>query len=333
VYILNLALLSSTLLFATAQTHSDSLVDPNVAKAQAIAFEKQLDWDHALATWESILDRSDPPEALRFEAIAHVHDLRLRTKPADLSRRSGKPWPTLVVIFRNMKVDWKDDGGKVHHFESHFTDPEIQSIRKGFDTFCGFVSRFSGGVRHIEPTFKVVDEPVTALEGTGTFWLGPGIPQKTLLEFMKGVDFQSVFTYEKFSEGTEKLPRAFAGGTYGADVGLNEAAYSDILWDGSQVPDGEVELHEWLHQIDWMFSAVLKYPKGASVSSDMGRRVGEKEGDPDFQRLPSAINWVDFYQHIMQDHITRRMWEEATMHRPKPNPWLKLNASTSTKPG
>jgi len=32
-----------------------------------------------------------------------------------------------------------------------------------------------------------------------------------------------------------------AGGTLGADQGLNGAAYSEILWDGTEGTDGEVD--------------------------------------------------------------------------------------------
>ncbi len=325
---MNSAFLAATLLLASGQSTPDGLVDPNVAKSQAVSYERRLDWDQALVAWQSILDRSEPSDDLRLEAIAHVHDLNLKTKPANLSLPSAKPWPSLVVVFRNMSVDWKDEKGEAHHFQSHFKDEEIRSIRKGFDTFRDSVFRFTSGLVRIDPTFRVVDEPVTSVEGKGSFWVGLQIPKPTLLRLLKGVDYQSVFTYEKYNEGDRRLPRAMGGGTFGADQGLNGPAFSEILWDEREPNGGEVELHEWLHQIDWMFTSVLGYPQAASVNPDTGRKEGDAGGDPDFRRPPSAINWMDFYRHIMEDHVTRTMWKEATMTQPQANPWLKRRLGT-----
>lgn len=164
---------------------------------------------------------------------------------------------------------------------------------------------------------------MTSLEGNGPFWLGPRIPLQTFLDFSKGIRYQSIFTYIKFSNGDQKLARAYWGGTYGGVQGPDGTSISDILQDERDLTDGEVELHEWLHQIDWMFTAVHGYPQAASVNPDTGRRLGDEGGDPDYKRSPSEINWLGFNRHIMEDHITRRMWKEATMRDPKPTPWLK----------
>ena len=300
VSLLNAAALVPVLLLTTRQARTDGFVDPEVAKSQAISFERQMDWDRALGAWQSILDRWEPSEVLRFEAVGHVHDLNMRVKPANTSPRAAKAWPTLVVIFRNVNLDWKDKDGLTRHFHSHFTDPEIRSIHQAFDTFSAYVFQFSSGLLRIDPSFRIVDEPITRMEGTDAstgYWNGPGILNATYKRLLKGTDYQSVFSYEKFSEGKQQLPRAFAGGSLGGDCGLNGAAYSDILWDGGEGTDGEVELHEWLHQIDWMFTTVLKYPQAASISPDWGKRVGEEGGDTDFRRIPAAINWIDFYRN------------------------------------
>ena len=93
--------------------------------------------------------------------------------------------------------------------------------------------------------------------------------------------------------------------------------------------DGEMELHEWLHQVDWMFRHVLHYPEEVVPTSDAGRFEGESRpgGDPEYGRKRAETTWIRFYQHIMEDHITRQMWSEATMRptqgRPLPGDQLK----------
>jgi hypothetical protein len=72
-----------------------------------------------------------------------------------------------------------------------------------------------------------------------------------------------------------------------------------------------VELHEWLHQVDWAFAERLHYLPQIVPSSDGGRMVGEEGGDPCYRRRPDEKNWLRFYRHIMRDHITSRMWREA----------------------
>lgn len=105
---MNIAILAPALLFGIGHSEPDEFIDPNIARSQAVAYERDLQWDKALLAWQSILDRSEPPESLRYEAIAHVRDLNLKTKPANTSLSAAKSWPTLVVIFRNVDATLKD---------------------------------------------------------------------------------------------------------------------------------------------------------------------------------------------------------------------------------
>ncbi|MCY2952407.1 MAG: hypothetical protein NTU53_10565 [Planctomycetota bacterium] len=79
--------------------------------------------------------------------------------------------------------------------------------------------------------------------------------------------------------------------------------------------NGEMELHEWLHQIDWMLANVLHYPDSVVPSSDSGRMEGDNRpgGDAEYARKRSETTWMGLYRHIMEDHITRQMWSESAM--------------------
>jgi hypothetical protein len=86
--------------------------------------------------------------------------------------------------------------------------------------------------------------------------------------------------------------------------------------------NGEMEVHEWLHQVDWMFANILHYPDAIVPTSDAGRMEGEKRagGDEEYGRRKSETSWMGFYRHIMEDHITRQMWWEATQRLPAGQP-------------
>ena len=85
---------------------------------------------------------------------------------------------------------------------------------------------------------------------------------------------------------------------------------------------GEIELHEWLHQIGWMFNALHGYPRGTCPSSDGGRKVGGRwGGDPDYRLPVTAKTWMPYYIHIMQDHVTRRMWRTASLRHVPETAW------------
>ncbi len=303
-------------------------VDYAITRERALNAERLLDWQTAFNDWERILDRTDATVEQRTEAAAHVHDLNTKVTVANTDPSKAKPWPVLVVLFRQMDVSWKDKKGGSHHFSSEMHDADQGLIFRAFETFQNYVFRYTGGLLKVVPTKMVVDEPVKEIDGDGTFWVSPQKLHDRIIKLMGGKKFQSVFVYLEVKDGVEELPAAFSGGTFGADQNLDGAAFSEVLWNQSRPTDGEVELHEWLHEIDWMFTNVLGYPQAASINPDTGRKIGEEGGDLDYRRPKSDLNWMDFYIHIMQDHITRQMWREATMWDPAANPWLEKRGST-----
>src|SRR5207248_3282369 len=87
---------------------------------------------------------------------------------------------------------------------------------------------------------------------------------------------------------------------------------------------GEVELHEFLHQIDWMFFAVQGWPDEFFPNPDSGRTEGDERpgGDPCApRRKPGEQDWFPFLKHLMLEHATDRMWRTASIRRATPNLW------------
>ncbi|MCX5683617.1 MAG: hypothetical protein NT049_08035, partial [Planctomycetota bacterium] len=245
--------------------------------------------------------------------------------PRNTDPAKARPWKALVVIFRQLDFSWTD-GEKTVEVHKTISPDDEKKIRKSVEDFGKHVFQLSSGMLRIDADFAVIDEPLTKMEGKGK---GPFCPVPHLVRpftdpLLKGKQYDTVFTYVKFNgdKGPE-VPAPWIAATYGSLGEMGGAGYVDVAWHTNYPfpgeASGEMELHEWLHQIDWMFHKVLHYPDDVVPSSDSGRMEGDKRpgGDPEYARKKSETSWMGLYRHIMEDHITRQMWSEATMHVPQ----------------
>ena len=85
----------------------------------------------------------------------------------------------------------------------------------------------------------------------------------------------------------------------------------------------EVFVHECLHSIDVNMNK-LGYADELVPSPDGGRDEGwQPSGDPvdevvdgDYRRPLGETTWYGYYAHIMQEHVTSKMWSEASLRDP-----------------
>ncbi len=303
---------------------TSGLQDPAILRARAMALEARGRTDAALEAWERVVDRSVATDAQRLEAVAAIR--RLRPEPPESPDPTrGRPWRTLVLIYRHLDFSWSAPDGQTLWVRATVSAGEERRIRDGFAAFARHVLRFTAGAVRIDADYVVVDEPLTHLSGDsgGPFWPAPWDVAATTDRLMAGREYDSVFVYVKCREGEGTgVPLLHGGGTFGADYGPHGAGWTDIPFYPEWLDaSGEIELHEWLHQIDWMFANVLGYPDAIVPSSDEGRREGDDGGDPDYRRSADEPDWMGFYRHIMRDHITRLMWSECGMHHAPRTPW------------
>ena len=310
--------------------------DPAACRDKALAAEKTKDSSAALEAWERVIDRCISTEEQRVEARAHIKDLRPKV-PRNADPRKANAWKVLVVIFRHLKFAWKD-GDKAIEVHKTVSPADEKKIRTSFDCFAKHVFQFSSGMLRIDADIQVVEEPLTKLHGNGK---GPFSPAPHLLRpftdpLIKGKPVDTVFAYVKFDKDQgPNVPAPFVAATFGSIQDVGGAGFVMVPWHTNYPfageTDGEMELHEWLHQIDWMFRHVLHYPDELVPTSDAGRFEGDNRpgGDPEYGRKRTETTWIRFYQHIMEDHITRQMWSEAAMRptpgQPLPGDRLKPN--------
>ncbi|HEY3321025.1 MAG TPA: hypothetical protein VGP72_11215 [Planctomycetota bacterium] len=300
-------------------------LDPADCRTKALAAEQAQDWPAALTLWERVIDRCIATEDQRVEARAHIKDLRPKvTRNTDPQK--AHPWKVLVLIFRQLDFSWTDDKDKA--FEAHKTVSEAdeKKIRTSLDCFAKHVLNFSSGMLRLDLDIKVIDEPLTKLAAIGKnnkppFSPAPHIVKSLIEPLLKDKPVDTVMCYVKYNgDKGANVPAPFVAATFGCIREFAGAGYIMVPWHTNYPfpgeTDGEMETHEWLHQIDWMFCNVLHYPKELPCNPDKGRMEGDNSlgKDMEYARKKSETTWIRFYQHIMEDHITRQMWTEATAH-------------------
>ncbi|MGQ9523197.1 MAG: hypothetical protein ACUVTZ_00010 [Armatimonadota bacterium] len=306
---------------------SADFVDLKTALSAAKEAESRQDWSTALLHYENAYDSAVTDNSTRAGLRAKFAELRPKVAP-NTDRSKAGMWVVKAYAFRTLDFKWKDKDGKEHHAVYRFRDDEIQAIRTAMDAFAERVWRHSWGNLRIDWSLKVIEEPLTQLDGTDSFWPGPSSCMPYLDDLKPG-EADSIFVYAKIrgdeSEKGEEIPLSLLAGTMGVLRETKGATYIGFNSGGGWClePSGEVQWHEWLHAAQWALEVHQAYPFGLMASPDDGRMEGEFGGDPCFRRKKDDPNWMSFYAHIMETHATRRMWRELSVTKPSDTPWVR----------
>ncbi|HOP79056.1 MAG TPA: hypothetical protein PLZ21_00670 [Armatimonadota bacterium] len=324
-------LVGVAVLLITAGTFAAaSLLDATTERTAAVEAEKRADYDSALLHYENIFDSCITDATLRAELREKFKALRPKVLPNTDPANAGV-WKSRAYIFRTLDFTWKDKEGKDHHATYTFRDDEIEAIKAAMQGFADRVWKHSWGNLRIEYDVKVIDEPLTSLDGEDSFWPGPGSCMKYFDDLKYG-EVDNIFVYAKVrgdkdkGEESEEIPLMLLAGALGVYSDTKGAAYIGCNSGGGWCmdPSGEVQWHEWLHSVQWTLEVHQCYPPGLMASSDSGRKEGQTGGDPCFRLKESEKNWLPFYVHIMEEHATRKMWRELSIRNKPNNPWLSL---------
>ena len=287
---------------------------------QARYLARQGDADAELQAWERVLDRSEPAAPLRSEARTRMAHLRAKLGPVHADSHSARPWRVLVLALRRVDFEYRAADGRSQRFVARADDSELRDMRASMEAFALQVRRGTNGVRRIDYAWRVVDAPQRAYSGDAVsgFWLGPWDLRDKLSAQMRDESWDSVFVYSPFEDGTQRLPQAYAGCSYGGDLGPAGAGWAHLSWSSASRPDGEIELHEWLHLVDWAFAHRSGYPDALVPDPDDGLPHGTRAG-------AKGLAW---YSEMMQSWVTRGMWHEVSMHEPLPNPFVRRSLTS-----
>jgi len=304
-------------LLPSAQT-----MDAGACRAKALEAEKRNDLAAALSAWERVIDRCPSTEEQRLEARKHIRELHPKV-PANSELSKARSWKTLIVIFRTLDFSWTDGKGNKVEVTKTISEADEKKIRGSIDAYSNHVFKYSSGMLRIDADIRIVDTPLTNLHGKagGPFEPSPHIVRPYIEPILKDKTYDTVVAYVKYNgDKGPGVPAPYTAATFGSIAEFKGAGFIMVPWHTNYPypgeTDGEMELHEWLHQIDSMFNDVLHYPSEIVPSSDTGRMEGDNRpgGETEYVRKRSETTWIKLYQHIMEDHITRQMWSEASMH-------------------
>lgn len=321
---------------AEAQT-----LDYNETRKLAIEAETTGNIAKALTQWERVLDRTSCTEDQRSEARTHIKTLRPRVQK-NTDPKKAKIWNVLVVIYKEVKAERKNADGKTTEYHKTFTEKDLTTIGKELAGFRDLVFEWSSGVLVLDFKVVVVNEPLTDISLTFSdngFPVGPHEIAKEFKKYSAEKKFDTVIAYIK-CHGDEgpNINCPFTAAMYGRLGELKGAGYMMIPW-GTNYPYknelfGEMELHEWLHQVDDVVHHYLGYPNGTTRSPDDGRGIGDNRpnGEEEYKRPKDCRTWSYFYKHLMTEHLTRQIWSELTTS-PKQDekPGAKIKTIKETK--
>ncbi|MBI5388262.1 MAG: hypothetical protein HZA90_26660 [Verrucomicrobia bacterium] len=293
--------------------------------------EQAGDFETALLRYENLYDSTATDETTRVAMRAKFAELRPKVTANTDPQKAGV-WKVRTFAFRELDFKWKDKKGTNHHAHHVYREDEIERLRRGMAGFAERVWKYTDGHLRIDWELKVIDKPLTKLDGEHSFWPGPDACMPHLSDLKPG-DTDTIMVFAKAwgdpkkGEVSEGVPEMLLGGALGA-LGefTKDATYIGFNWGSGAVenePDGEPMLHEWLHSAQWALEDFQGYPRGLMFTSDGGKMEGDQGGDLCYRRKKSEPSWMGFYQHLMRNHVTRRMWRELTTRRPPENVWMK----------
>jgi hypothetical protein len=333
----------TTLSFPVAECTSDDwaakpeTLEYEPTKNLAIEAETNGYIAQSLTYWERVLDRTTCTEEQRSEARTHIKTLRPRVQ-CNVDPTKAKVWNVLVIIYKEVKAERKDQDGNVTKYHKIFTEKDLTTIGKELAGFRDLVFAWSSGLLLLEFNTILINEPLTDVNlvfSENGFPIGPREIGKEFKKHSFAKKIDTVIAYIKCRGGDgPNLNSPFTAAMYGRLHELNGAGYMMVPW-GTNYPFknelwGEMELHEWLHQIDDVVHHYLGYPPGTTRSSDDGRGVGDNRpnGEEEYKKPKDSNTWVYFYKHLMTEHLTRQIWTELTTTEPpqseKPGAKIKI---------
>src|SRR5579871_1820278 len=260
-------------LLTAALTHASpegdtARIDVAIVRERAARLENAGDYAGALAEWYRLIDTASTTSQSRAEARGHVHALLDRV-PRNLDATKAATWRLKVFIFESTRLaeGTGDTGTPEVHADLSADDTSV--ITSSIAAFQDLVFMLTRGKLRVETTFERVSSPVTRFEvrGFGRFeriFVTPTDLPRPVLENTDGID--SVFAYVVLGQKGQALPsRTALAATYGATFPPCSVFHCRRgLCDGT----GEIELHEWLHQVKWALSAVQGWPDSLVPSPD-----------------------------------------------------------------
>ncbi len=270
--------------------------------------EREKDWEDALDSWERVLDACPSTPEEREEARRRAAPLREKVDVPVAPHQ----WKLLAVLVQRTEVEWTGDDGRDAVLRAELSDENQEQVREALASLEKRVSEWTSGRVQLVWRLELVGETQRQFEpvrGKPPFHSTPGTLGPASEAARRGEQFDSVFVYVKTQEHADgdALPLREEVQSLDPSQGPQGAFWTDLAIRVQHDPSGEVELREWLGQVQWRLRNRRGFPKDL---------LPPLEGpDPDFEARPGERSALRYFQHLMRDHVTRRVWERVARTR------------------
>ena len=227
-------------------------------------------------------------------------------------------WRALLLVYRQVDVDYTDDSGRQHHFSNQLSDEEIQAAVWSFRQYPSLADKHSKGEVLIQSDIVYPTRAINSVTkmGKDAWWMSPNDTRTEINEHAPQGTYDSILALAPLSNHakSENVPTGGWGLAIGPSDWSNGASYCTVgnapveMWNEPDV--GEVWLHEWLHGACAHFAkAGFVMPKG---DADAGGSHGYEHS--------SVYGWGKFYQDLMTGQvldegrrtgITKEAWQSG----------------------
>src|SRR5687768_17150673 len=229
----------------------------------------------------------------------------LRIARDNALRRPPRTLRVLQIIVPEIDAPIEDKEGNKVQAVSKMTSAEINRCREWFDNYCNLVFAYTGGALRVEPTEKILDHKVVALDSLGErkYWMSAANALEGVHDSIKENYYDSVCFYYKKPDNMEA---GLLGGALGRDYGVRGSAFwTQWITDWNEPPSplagaAVVSVHEWLHNITYYAHRVMAYK--AVPDCHAAEEYGYYDADGGYKQ------WQAWNRDLMLRLIPREFW-------------------------
>jgi regulation of enolase protein 1 (concanavalin A-like superfamily) len=184
---------------------------------------------------------------------------------------TGDPWKMLVIVYREIDVDYVDIDGVTKHLRATMPPNDVNLMIQSFLNLPhrGNVFDYSGETAELEAHIVFADRPLTSISYIGdledyNYWPSPDDTQPELASYVLPGMYDSVIIFWQASDPDtgQSIPCGSWGwGGYrpgwNDGKGITYATVFNLSWVWqNDVCEGEVFLHEWLHGVTFFYMSL-----------------------------------------------------------------------------
>ncbi len=257
----------------------------------------------SLDYYRRVLDTCSNPSITELTtAITNIEALSNYLQP-NTNLTKAKTFHYVVYLYDEVAIKL-DDGSMISYT---ITDEENNAIKNLYIETGEEIFDLSRGEINFVFEFKIIPIPLTKIteNSDGSIWFDIGDEGLS----WASEDFEKYDTTYLYYSVTMYSKDGFRQSWGGMNYGWYSLCPYNPSWGTEYFK--LVLIHEWLHGIDWMMLCV-GYPQ--VPSSDGCRDVGYVGNDPnvdfDYRRPAGETEFLGYYTHIIQGHLTPRMWDK-----------------------